>query len=179
MAPTARVIAEDADGRRIRRHLTRAATGRDAADRSQGELYRGARLAAALDWTAEHSVDLNELERAFVSASREASERETRRVRSANRRLRALLAGVAALLVAAVAGGAFALLQRGAARDAETAQLAQRLGAQALVENDLDLSLLLARQAVAIDDTPQNQGSLFASLLRARAAVGVCMAAAT
>ena len=49
-----------------------------------------------------------------------------------------LLAGVAVLLAAAVAGGIFAVIQRGEARDAETAQLAQRLGAQALVEEDLD-----------------------------------------
>ena len=83
--------------------------------------------------------------------------------RRTNRRLRALLAGVAVLLAAAVAGGIFAVVQRGEARDAETAQLAQRLGAQALVEEDLDLSLLLARQAVAIDDSPQTRGYLLAA----------------
>ena len=64
-------------------------------------------------------------------------------------------------------------IQRGEARDAETAQLAQRLGAQALVEEDLDLSLLLARQAVAIDDSPQTRGYLLAALLRAPKAVGI------
>ena len=99
--------------------------------------------------------------------------RRPRRVRRTNRRLRGLLAGVAVLLAAAVAGGIFALVQRGEARDAETAQLAQRLGAQALVEDDLDLSLLLARQAVAIDDTPQTRGYLLAALLRAPAAIGI------
>ena len=74
---------------------------------------------------------------------------------------------------AAVAGGIFAVVQRGEARERETAQLAQRLGAQALVEEDLDLSLLLARQAVAIDDTPQTRGYLLAALLRAPNAVGI------
>ena len=77
------------------------------------------------------------------------------------------------MLAAAVAGGIFAVIQRSEARDAETAQLAQRLGAQALVEEDLDLSLLLARQAVAIDDSPQTRGYLLADLLRAPAAVGI------
>ena len=57
--------------------------------------------------------------------------------------------------------------------DAETAQLAQRLGAQALVEEDLDRSLLLARQAVAIDDSPQTRSYLLADLLRAPAAIGI------
>jgi WD40 repeat protein/tRNA A-37 threonylcarbamoyl transferase component Bud32 len=166
-------IEEDTEGRRLRRHMTQAATEWDAAGRDQGELYRGARLAAALDWTADHTLDLNELEREFVTESREVSEQETKRARRANRRLRGLLAGVAVLLVAAVAGGMFAVVQRGEARDAETAQLAQRLGAQALVEEDLDRSLLLARQAVAIDDSPQTRGYLLAALRRAPAAIGI------
>jgi WD40 repeat protein/tRNA A-37 threonylcarbamoyl transferase component Bud32 len=173
-------IEEDTEGRRLRRHITQAATEWDAAGRDQGELYRGARLVAALDWAADHALDLNDLEREFVTESREASERETKRVRRTNRRLRGLLAGVAVLLAAAVAGGMFAAIQRVEARDAadtareaETAQLAQRLGAQALVEEDLDRSLLLARQAVAIDDSPQTRGYLLAALRRSPAAIGI------
>jgi WD40 repeat protein len=166
-------IEEDTEGRRLRRHITQAATEWDAAGRDQGELYRGARLAAALDWTADHALDVNELEREFVTESREASEQETKRVTRTNRRLRGLLAGVAVLLAAAIAGGIFAVVQRRQARDAETAQLAQRLGAQALVEDDLDLSLLLARQAVAIDDTPQTRGYLLATLRSRPAVVGI------
>ena len=166
-------IEEDTEGRRLRRHITQAASDWDATGRDRGELYRGARLAAALDWTADHALDVNELEREFVTESREVSELETKRTRRTNRRLRALLAGVAVLLAAALAGGMFAVLQRGDARDAETAQLAQRLGAQALVEEDLDLSLLLTRQAVAIDDTPQTRGYLLASLLRSPKAIRI------
>ena len=171
-------IEEDAEGRRLRRHITQAAAEWDAAGRDQGELFRGARLAAALDWTADHALDVNELEREFVTESREASEQEAKRARRTNRRLRALLAGVALLLVAAVVGGIYAVVQRGEARDAETAQLAQRLGAQALVEEDLDLSLLLARQAAAIDDTPQTRGYLLAALQRSPKAVGIMHAPA-
>ena len=166
-------IEEDGEGRRLRRHITQAAAGWDTAERDQGELYRGARLAAALDWSADHALEVNELEREFVTASREASEHETRRVRRTNRRLRALLAGSALLLVAAVAGGIFAAVQRGEARAAEAAQVAQRLGAQALVDEDLDRSLLLAREAVAIEDTPQTRGYLLKALLRAPKAIAV------
>jgi WD40 repeat protein/tRNA A-37 threonylcarbamoyl transferase component Bud32 len=166
-------IEEDTEGRRLRRHVTQAATEWDAAGRDQGELYRGARLAAALEWSADHALDLNRLEREFVTASREVHEQETLRARRTNRRLRALLAGLALLLAAALAGGIFAVIQRGEARDAETAQLAQRLGAQALVEEDLDRSLLLARQAVAVDDSPQTRSYLLAGLLRAPAVTGV------
>jgi WD40 repeat protein len=166
-------IEEDAEGRRLRRHITQAATEWDAAGRDKGELYRGARLAAALDWTADHALEVNELEREFVTESREASEQETKRMRRNNRRLRLLLVGVAVLLVAAVAGGIFAAVQRRDARAAETAQFVQRLGAQALVEDDLDLALLLARQAVAIDDSPQARGYLLAALRRSPAAIGI------
>jgi WD40 repeat protein len=166
-------IEEDGQGRRLRRHITQAATEWDAAGRDQGELYRGARLAAALDWTADHALDVNELEREFVTESREASEQETTRVRRTNRRLHGLLVGVAVLLAAAVAGGIFAMVQRGQARDAETGQLAQRLGAQALVEDDLDRSLLLARQAVAIDGSPQTRSYLLQALLRSPKADGI------
>ena len=81
-------IEEDAEGRRLRRHITQAATEWDGAGRDPGELYRGARLAAALDWTTDHALELNELEREFVAESRDASEQETKRVRRTNRRLR-------------------------------------------------------------------------------------------
>ena len=166
-------IEEDTEGRRLRRHITQAATDWDAVGRDRGELYRGARLAAALDWTSDHALDVNELEREFVTESREASEREAKRARRTNRRLRGLLAGVALLLAAAVAGGIVAVIQRSDARDAETGQLAQRLGAQALVADALDRSLLLARQAVAIDDSPQTRSYLFAALRRSPAAIAI------
>ena len=159
----------------------------EAAGRDQGALYRGARLAAALDWTAEHDPELNELERDFVTESREASEQETRRVRRTNRRLRGLLIGVVVLLAAAIGGGIYAVVQRGQARDAadtaqasaeqakaaETAQLAQRLGAQALLTDELGRSLLLARQSVDLDDSPQTRGNLLAALLLSPAAVEI------
>src|SRR5205823_2629997 len=50
---------------------------------------------------------------------------------------------------------------------------AQRLGARALAENDLDRSLLLARQGVALDDSLQTRGNLLAALLKSPAAIGV------
>ena len=173
-------IDEEAQGRRLHHHLARASREWERAGRDAAELYRGPRLAAALDWAAAHEPELSDVERAFVDAGRDASERETRRVRRTNRRLRVLLASVAVLLAVAAAGGVYALAQRGDARDAAgraeasaEAGLAQRLGAQALVEEDLDRSLLLARQAVAIADTPQTRGYLLAALRRSPAVLGI------
>ena len=80
---------------------------------------------------------------------------------------------MAALLVLAVIAGLVALDQRGNARAEATAAAAQRLGAQALAEDDLDRALLLARQGVALHDSPQTRSSLLAALLKSPAAVGV------
>jgi WD40 repeat protein/DNA-binding SARP family transcriptional activator len=159
-------LEDDAEGRRLHRHLRAAASEWDAGGRDRSELYRGARLAAARDWAADHDPELAARERAFLDASAAASER-------AHRRLRMVLAGVAALLVVAVIAGAIALNERGNARDEAVAAAAQRLGAQALAEDDLDRSLLLARQGVALDDSLQTRGNLLAALLKSPAAIGV------
>ena len=159
-------LEEDAEGRRLHRHLTLAARGWDSGGRDTSELYRGARLAAALDWASRHDAELNTTERAFLDASRSASER-------AQRRLRAGLVGVAALLVLAVIAGLVALEQRGTARQEAIAADAERLGARALTEKDLDRALLLARQGLALNASLQTRGNLLAALLKSPAAVGV------
>jgi DNA-binding SARP family transcriptional activator/WD40 repeat protein len=159
-------LEDDAQGRSIHRHLADAAREWDARGRDPGDVYRGARLAAALEWRAGHEEDLNTAERDFLDAGRDISGR-------AQRRLRLVLAGVAALLVAAVLGGVVALHQRSTARsEARTAQ-AQRLGTQALTEGDLARSLLLAREGVALDDSVATRSNLLAALLRAPAAMRV------
>jgi WD40 repeat protein/DNA-binding SARP family transcriptional activator len=157
---------QDAHAHRLHRQLREAATFWDAGGRDAGELYGGARLAAALEWWVDHDADLNETERAFLAASRAASERS-------QRRLRAALVCVAMLLALAVIAGLVALGQRGNAREEATAADALRLGSRALVETDLDRSLLLARQGVALDDTAQTRGNLLAALLKSPAALGV------
>ena len=118
-----------------------------------------------MEWSAAHEPELNATERAFLNDSRASAERS-------QRRLRAVLAGVAALLVLSVIAAVVALEQRGAAHQQALAGDAQRLGARALVEDDLDRSLLLARQGVALDDSVQTRGNLLAALLRSPAALG-------
>ena len=140
-------LEEDAEGRRLHHRLGIAAREWDAGGRDPGELYRGAKLAAALDWSTSHAPELEALERAFLDESRAAGTRS-------QRRLRAVLAGVGALLVLAVLAGLVALQQRGSARDKATVADAQRLGSRALAENDLDRSLLLARQGVGTRRQP-------------------------
>ena len=165
-------IEEDGQGRRLRRHITQAATEWDAAGATRASST--AAPASPPPSTGAPTTPSSSTSSSAPSSPRAA--RPPRRRPSAS----AAPTGVSAacspasrvLLAAAIAGGIFAVVQRGEARDAadeardaETAQLAQRLGAQALVEEDLDRSLLLARQAVAIDDTPQTRGYLLAGLL--------------
>jgi WD40 repeat protein len=159
-------LEEDVQGRRLHRHLTDDALTWSADGRDPGALYRGARLSGALEWRAAHEAELNETERAFLEAGRRAAER-------AQRRLLLVLGGVSLLLAAAVVAGVIALDQRGQARsDAQLAE-AQRLGALALSEPALDRSLLLAREAVAIHDSPAMRDTVLAALLRSPAALRV------
>jgi class 3 adenylate cyclase/WD40 repeat protein len=164
-------LEEDREGARLRQHLITAAREWEDADRDPGELYRGARLSAALDWTTEHSLELNELEREFVTTSRAQSQHEFVKQQRQNRRLRGLLAGVAALLILAIAAGSIALIQRQSADTAARKALARQLGAEALSDSRIDQAMLLARQAVLLDNNPQTQGTLLATLLRSPAVV--------
>jgi WD40 repeat protein/DNA-binding SARP family transcriptional activator len=166
-------LEEGAEGRRLHQHLIHAASEWQASGRDPGELYRGARLASTLDWAASHEGDLNELERAFLDESRAEAEHEAERQRQANRRLRVVLAGLAALLAVAVVTGVVALNQRGEARDAALAADAQLFSVDALKQPRLDRALLLTRAAVELEESPATWGSLLSVLLRAPAAIGV------
>ena len=166
-------LDEDAEGRRLRLHLIQAAAQWAEAGRNPGELYRGPRLAATIDWTADHGRELNNLEREFVAASRAASEEEARRQRRSNRRLRGLLAAAVVLLAAAAIAGVVALAQRGHARRSATTAEAQRLGAQALTVTPPDQSFLYARESYNLEPSPATRGYLFAAQSRSPAAIAV------
>jgi DNA-binding SARP family transcriptional activator/WD40 repeat protein len=167
-------LEQDAEARRLHLHITLAAREWEAGGRDPGELYRGARLAAALDLAAEHGDALNRLEREFLDEARLVGERESVRARRMNRGLRMLLAGALVALVAAGVLGLVALDQRGDARRTATVAEAQRLGAQALTVDELDRALLLARTGVALEDSVATRGNLLAALLRVpRGSLGV------
>ncbi|MDP9328166.1 MAG: hypothetical protein M3P10_08160, partial [Actinomycetota bacterium] len=166
-------LEEDAEGRRLHRHLAESATAWDASDRDAGDLYRGARLASALDWSPAHEADLNDVEREFLALGRDVSENEAARARRTNRRLRGLLAGVAFLLVLALIVGNLALTQRDQAQAAAKVADARQLAARSLGDKDLIQSLLLAREAVALDDSAQTRSALLAALQRDPAAIAV------
>jgi WD40 repeat protein/DNA-binding SARP family transcriptional activator len=172
-------LEEDRVGRQLHAHLRVAAREWDARGRDAGDLYRGARLAAALEFVSAHPDRIDRLERQFVDASRLEAEREAGRQRAQNRRLRALLAGAAVLLVLTVVAGVIAVIdQQQASSDARLAvaeahaALGRQLGADAQNEPRLDVAALLAREAVALDRSPQSEGMLLSTLLRSPAVLG-------
>lgn len=85
-------LLEDQEGLLLQRQLAIAAHAWNSGGQSPDELYRGARLARAVEWAAAHVGELNVLERAFLDASRQQSEQEAAE-REAQRR-RELIAAV-------------------------------------------------------------------------------------
>jgi WD40 repeat protein/tRNA A-37 threonylcarbamoyl transferase component Bud32 len=158
-------LAEDREGLRAVRQLTTAARSWDEAGRDEADLYRGPRLTAALELAGEER-QLSRVERAFLEASRDAQERELRVAQRRARRLRVLLAVVAAALVVAVIAGSFALIQRGNARRTAVVAQAGRLAAQSreVAGQHPDLALLLALEAGDLDDSIDTRGALLGAL---------------
>ena len=159
-------LEDDAEGRKLHRHVTESSHTWDEGGRDPADLYRGARLTAAWEWAEPHETDLNDLEREFLRASRAASEGEAVRERRTNRRLRGLLVGVAVLLVASLVIGDLALTQRDRATDALRIADAGHLASRSRLEADPELALLMAREAVNINDSPGTRSALFAALER-------------
>ncbi len=158
-------LEEDREALQTLRQLSRAARTWDGEGRDEADVYRGARLAAALELRqGEHP--LSGVERDYLGASEDLQDRELITTRRRARRLRMLLAGVAAALVAALIAGGFALVQRGSARRTATVAQAGRLAAQSREAAGAhpDLALLLALEAGNLDDSVDSRGALIGAL---------------
>jgi WD40 repeat protein/DNA-binding SARP family transcriptional activator len=164
-------LAESREERRFRAHLTASAREWGARGRDPAELYRGARLASALDWSAGHAAEADEVERDFIDASRAEGEQELRHQRRQNRRLQGLLAGAGVLLVLALTASALALTARASANRSATIALANSLGAQAVADPNLGQAMLLGVEGVKLNPSEQTEGDLLTAVLRAPAAI--------
>ncbi|HZC53773.1 MAG TPA: hypothetical protein VE441_14920, partial [Mycobacterium sp.] len=152
-------------------HLTAATQAWLAGGRQETDLHRGPRLRASLDWREAHPEDVSVDESDFLTASaaaQEALEQATlRSARKTARRLRLLVAGLAVVLLAAVAGGLIAIQQRTAARNqalqADAARLATLAGT--LPGDQRDLALLLGAQGYLMHPSDQTAGGLQTALM--------------
>ena len=173
-------LDDDVEGQRTRHHLSAAADAWGALGRPDSELYRGVRLARALDWSADKDTALTEVERQFLDASSHHAEAEQQniveRARAQARlirRLRIALGGAAVLLVLALVAGVLAAVQTDRANEnaarAEQAALsadARRVGARALLTEDVSLSLLLAAAGARVDDSSETRANLVTALAK-------------
>jgi WD40 repeat protein/class 3 adenylate cyclase/tRNA A-37 threonylcarbamoyl transferase component Bud32 len=159
-------LEEDREGIRLHRQLGDAARIWEAGGREPSDLYRGARLGAAADWARVHREDVNATERSFVEASVDEGDRERRAQLRANHRLRGLLTGAVTLLLVAVLAGVIAVIQRSHAQAQALISDAERIGAQALTEQDVDRSLLLGVAAVKLQNRVETRSDLLAVLQR-------------
>lgn len=149
-------LVQDADAARVLATVTTAAEAWDAAGRPDDELFRGARLQAALERRDSAPDDLTRVESDFLRAS--AARADAERVellaradedRRQNRRLRSLL-GVAALLILLLigAGSTAVITSREAAAQRDSATVEALVAtALALRTSERDISALLAAEA--------------------------------
>ena len=171
-------LDDDLEGQRILHHLAAAADSWDGLDRPDSELYRGVRLARALDWQANRQPRLTATEQAFLAASKRLSEAElhaaediARRQLRVNRRLRTALSTAAVLLVGALIAGLVAVnqaeradRQATVAQRAATNELARRVGTRALLTDGISHSLLLAAHGARLNDSAETRANLFAAV---------------
>jgi WD40 repeat protein/class 3 adenylate cyclase/energy-coupling factor transporter ATP-binding protein EcfA2 len=155
-------LEEDREGRRLHRQLAEASGEWETHGRDSEQLFRGARLGAALDWARTHDDDLSARERAFLDTSRDAHDRQLRSARRTARRLRTLTVGLAGVLVLALVAGTLALVQRGNAQRQAVRADAGRLAALAgeRVGRESDLAMLLAVEAHRLEDSVSTRGAL-------------------
>ncbi|MFL6119273.1 protein kinase domain-containing protein [Actinophytocola sp.] len=123
-------VEEDRDGLLVRQRLGESAANWRAGGQDRGDLYRGARLAAALDWASGRS-DVTPDEHAFL----QASERDRRRT---TRRLRGYVVGLATLLVLALVAGGIAFFARIETDEAQKVGQSRVLAAESLAEGNTD-----------------------------------------
>ncbi|WP_405066683.1 winged helix-turn-helix domain-containing protein [Kribbella sp. NBC_01510] len=173
-------LDDDLEGQRILHHLTVAADSWDGLGRPDSELYRGVRLAKALEWQQDTNPTLTDTERDFLAAARRLSEAELRAAEDiarhqirVNRRLRTALTTAAFLLVGALIAGFVAVRQAeradreaAAAEQAAVAADAGKAGAKAVVQDDIGKSMLLAVAGLRLDDTPESRDNLLAVLAK-------------
>jgi hypothetical protein len=171
----ARWLEDDAAGRAVRRHLTPAALEWQRRGEPEEELYRGARLGAALDWVANAPEEPTAVERRFLDASRARADAElntareqTRREAAGRRRSRRLAVGLAAVLVVALVAGGLAVRSQRSSNRASLIADANRLAAVSGQAPSGDLASLLAAQSYRLADTPEAEDGLLQALIEHR-----------
>lgn len=191
-------LLDDREHLLLHRQLNRAAGRWDTDGRKPDDLYRGSRLAQALEWAAKYPDELSALERSFLEASKawseqESEEREARRrnellaaqrlVESETRRAeehqlasqqlrrRAWILGVLLILAGVLAAAALGLSRQ---RDDAAKTATSRELASASIRNlevDPERSILLALEALSVVHTREAEEALHRAVFASRVAM--------
>ena len=140
--------------------LADAALAWEREARPAGDVLRGPRLQAALDWESQHPDDLTPLERDYLAASAAATERELSTERRRRRRLVVASAGLAAAALVAATFGGVAARERTQAEGAALTADARRLAAESYETPDETTALLMAAASFRELDAPDTRGAL-------------------
>lgn len=174
-------LTQDREGLRLHRHLTESSREWELRGRDAGELYRGARLAQAREWTQANLERLNTVEREFLQASVEQEERDVRerelqrqrelasarklfeaekQARGRMKRVSVALA-VALTLSLILAGFVYRLNRLSASRELAAASVNQ-------LNVDPELSILLALEAMSKAHTREAEEALHEAVMASR-----------
>jgi WD40 repeat protein/transcriptional regulator with XRE-family HTH domain/energy-coupling factor transporter ATP-binding protein EcfA2 len=175
-------LTQDREGLLLHRHLTESAREWEARRQDPAELYRGARLAQAREWSSVNEERLNAAERAFLAASLDHEqhamlEREEQRQRefesiqklaetqsSAAMQLRhraAYLVGALVLaILAALTASVFANRNATNLTHSEAQRLAAEANSLMLNNGDTNLIALLAIRSLSMQYTPSGDAVL-------------------
>ena len=165
-------IAEDRDRLRAHRRLTETALDWDRNGRDDGLLYRGARLA---EWDDRDLGDLNDLEQAFLAASRQRQHRERA---ASRRRARIAVGGVLAAITAVATVALVGLAQVAQERDLAGSRLAVANSAAQLDREPLR-ALLLALEAYELRPTEESEQAVRLAVLRSKVLAALQVTAPT
>jgi DNA-binding SARP family transcriptional activator len=169
----ARWLEEDAAGRAVRRRLAPAARDWQASGRPEEELYRGARLEAALDWANGPDAEVVLVEQEFLDASKALADVALLREVAAHRRTRRLALATAVVCVIALVGAGLAVHSQQEAQRAAVVAEAERVARTSATVAPLDLALLLAAEGFRLADSPTTRERLSSAVTRYGRAVRV------
>jgi WD40 repeat protein len=160
-------INADRAGLRIHRGLTEAAYEWRRRGRDEDVLFRGSRLAEAVEWEQENPLLLNVEEQAFLTAGQLL---DNRLKRSRQRRVQMIVTSLVVALVV-ISSVALVAVQQGreAARQRDIA-VSRDLAGQAMLRLDIDpaQSVSLAERALQAAPTAQAEESLRQATLESR-----------
>ncbi|MEU2516069.1 nSTAND1 domain-containing NTPase, partial [Streptomyces syringium] len=160
-------IDDDRTSLCIRQTLTEAAARWENEGHDTSLLYRGTRLAAALEalTSPDEGAALPPAAQAFLSASTELETSEKLREQGRLRRLRVLTSGLAGLLVLSLIAGVIALQQSRAAKEQRRIAVSRELAARAdvMLRDRPEAAMLLALGAYRRSPTAEARSSLLST----------------